>query len=147
MITKAINKAFITAFERKWDKIYWAVDIHSTILVPTYEKGISTEFYPLAKETLQMASKRKDIDLILYTCSWPHEIEQYIKMFEKNDIFFKNANKNSEIKNSDYGYYNDKPYFNVLFEDKAGFDPKEWFDVIELLKEFPENYLLDNCKK
>jgi hypothetical protein len=40
------------------------------------------------------------------------------------------VNKNPEVKSTTYGYYEDKPYFNVLFEDKAGFDATEdWFLV------------------
>jgi hypothetical protein len=41
-------------------------------------------------------------------------------------------NKNPNVENNAYGYYRDKPYFNVLFEDKAGFDAEEdWLWVAE----------------
>ena len=45
---------------------------------------------------------------------------------------FKWINKNPEVvtDKGGYGYYEDKPYFNVLFEDKASFNPNtEWEDV------------------
>lgn len=38
------------------------------------------------------------------------------------------VNENLEVKNTTYGFYEHKPYFNLLFEDKAGFDAEiDWF--------------------
>jgi len=38
--------------------------------------------------------------------------------------------------NSDLGYYDKKPYFNVLLDDKAGFDPAtEWPAILKWIKE------------
>lgn len=123
--------------KRNWDKTYWAFDIHGTILKPNYEYGnIPKEFYPFAKETLQLVSKMEDVVMILYTCSHPHEIEQYIEYFEENDIHFDYINENPEIPTNleGYGNYDKKPYMNVLFEDKAGFDgDNDWYSVLQLL--------------
>ena len=67
----------------------------------------------------------------LYTCSYPKEIQEYINFFKEHDIEFTFINKNPDVENTIYGYYEDKPYFNVLFEDKAGFDAKnDWGDVL-----------------
>lgn len=122
---------------RNWDKTYWVFDIHGTILKPNYEYGnIPKEFYPFAKETLQKISKMEDVVMILYTCSHPHEIEQYIEYFKENDIHFDYINENPEIATNleGYGNYDKKPYMNVLFEDKAGFDgDNDWEDVFVFL--------------
>ena len=122
---------------RNWDKTYWVFDIHGTILKPNYEYGnIPKEFYPLAKETLQMISEMKDVVMILYTCSHPHEIEQYIEYFEENNIHFDYINENPDITTNleGYGNYDKKPYMNVLFEDKAGFNgDTDWEDVFYFL--------------
>jgi len=122
---------------RNWDKTYWVFDIHGTILKPNYEYGnIPKEFYPLAKETLQMISEMKDVVMILYTCSHPHEIEQYIEYFKENNIHFDYINENPEITTNleGYGNYDKKPYMNVLFEDKAGFNgDTDWEDVFYFL--------------
>ena len=78
----------------------------------------------------------KDVVMILYTCSHPHEIEQYIQYFKDNGIRFDYINENPEIPTNleGYGCYDKKPYMNVLFEDKAGFDgDKDWSKVYELL--------------
>lgn len=116
----AIKEAFREMEEKKWEYVYYYFDIHRTILLPDYN-NTTTDFYPHAKEVLQYLSKRKDIKMSLFTCSYPHEIERYQRFFKENEINFVYENKNPEVGNTKYGYYQDKPYFNVLFEDKAGF--------------------------
>lgn len=138
MITKAIRNAFRQLEEKNWDKTYWAFDIHETMIKPNWsEKEIPTEFYPMAKETMNLISERSDIVRILYTCSHPKEIDNYLDYFKSNGIYFDYVNKNPEVINKKYGFYDHKPYFNVLFEDKSGFDPYEdWHKVYHLLSEF-----------
>lgn len=123
--------------KRGWDKVYYAFDIHGTILKPNYQYGNTPkDFYPLAKETLQLISKLPDICMILYTCSHPHEIDEYLELFKENDIHFQYVNENPEVPTdiNGYGNYDKKPYMNVLFEDKAGFDPEnDWAEVYALL--------------
>lgn len=124
---------------RNWDKTYWCFDIHGTILKPNYTYGnIPNEFYPMAKETLKLISSLDDIVMIIYTCSHPHEIDEYLQLFDGYNIVFKYVNENPEVKTQlkGYGCYDKKPYMNVLFEDKAGFDPEtEWQLVYDLLVE------------
>lgn len=138
MITRAIKIAFETMKERNWSKVFYMVDLHSTVIRPNYEAGnIPTEFYPNAKEVLQMLTKRDDICLIMYTCSHPHEIEEYHKFFNKHDINFEYVNVNPEVKTQENGYgcYDTKPYMNVLIDDKAGFDGEtDWELIRELIK-------------
>ena len=75
MITTAIKSAFQKKKARNWEIIFFAIDIHDTIVKSNYETGnIPTEFYPYAKEALIKLTARKDIKLIMYTCSHPHEI-------------------------------------------------------------------------
>lgn len=136
MIISSIKTCVKQITERNWDKVYWAFDLHGTVLVPNYKAGsIPTEFYENAKETLQMISKMPNICLIMYTCSHPNEVEEYLEFFKKNDIHFKYVNENPEVVNGAYGYYADKFYFNVLFEDKAGFETSEWIDVKYFIQE------------
>jgi len=125
--------------ERGWEKTYHFFDIHGTILKPNYEFGnIPKEFYPYAKEALQLISERADIVMCLYTCSHPHEIVQYLDYFKENGINFKYVNENPEVETNvnGYGCYDTKPYMNVLYEDKASFDPEtEWLLVLNLFKD------------
>lgn len=141
MITRAIKNCLENAKLKGWDKTYWAFDIHGTMLKPTFKTGVvSTEFYPYAKEVMQILSRQKDIVRILYTCSYPDEILQYLKYFESYDIHFNYVNENPDVCAGAYGHYDRKFYFNVLFEDKAGFDPMtDWKEVYQLLNEFRIN--------
>jgi hypothetical protein len=135
MIIRAIQNCLDNAEAKHWEKVYWAFDIHGTILKPTFQRGVlSTEFYPYALEVMQRISQHKDIVCILYTCSYPEEIIEYVKFFEARGIHFHYVNNNPEVGAGAYGYYEDKFYFNVLFEDKAGFDAMtDWKDILDLL--------------
>ena len=137
IIKSILTNHFEYMIKRHWDKTYWFVDIHNTIVKANYEYGnIPKDFYPMAKETLQLISKLPDVCLIMYTCSHPNEIEEYLKFFKENDINFEYVNENPEVKTdiNGYGNYDKKPYFNVLFDDKCGFDPDmDWVEVYELL--------------
>lgn len=138
MILDQIKKTFDLAHQKGWDKTFWCVDLHDTCIRPNYKYGeIPREFYEYAKETLQILSNRKDVCLIMYTCSHPEEVEQYKQFFAAEGIIFEHVNKNPEVKSQGYGYYEDKPYFNVLFDDKAGFDPyNDWKMIHKYLTEF-----------
>ena len=137
IIKSILKNHYDLKITRNWDKTYWGFDVHGTILKPNYTYGKTPdEFYPLAIETLQIISKMPDVVMFLYTCSHPHEIDEYIKLFIKNDIHFNYINENPEIVTdlTGYGCYDKKPYMNVLFEDKAGFDPEnDWGLVYSLI--------------
>jgi hypothetical protein len=136
-VVRAIEKAYKQKEEKGWSKMYFAFDIHGTILKPNYESGnIPKDFYPFARTTLQFISGMEDVVMILYTCSHPHEIELYLEYFKLNGIRFDYVNENPEIKTNmeGYGNYDKKPYMNVLFEDKCGFlGESEWGDVYHYL--------------
>jgi hypothetical protein len=141
MITRAIKNCFDNAKLKGWDKTYWAFDIHGTMLKPTFKTGVvSTEFYPYAKEVMQILTHQKSIVRILYTCSYPEEIVQYLKYFDGFDIHFDYVNENPDVCAGAYGHYDRKFYFNVLLEDKAGFDPLvDWENIYELLDHYNIN--------
>lgn len=134
-----IDKMFKHATKHKWYHTYWFIDLHGVISKPDYRK-ISKEinYYPYTKETLQYISeKRPDIVLILFTSSHPDEIEVYMDILKKDGIHFKYVNENPEINDSNgsFGCYDKKPYYNVLLDDKAGFDPNsDWKEILNYLK-------------
>ena len=78
MLYKWIDKMFEHSFEKRWFETYWAFDIHGVIFRPNHRKNSKdAEYYPMAKETLQLISARKDIVMIMSTSSYPEEIEYY----------------------------------------------------------------------
>ena len=129
-IVKAFEKAFETAKKKNWDKIYIGVDLHETCLKPTWQKDLSKDFYPYAKEVLQILSKRKDICLILWSCSLPEVNKQYSDFFKENDIIFDYINENLECKSTEYADFETKLYFSVGLDDKFGFDPDEDWEIL-----------------
>jgi hypothetical protein len=123
--------------ERGWDKTFWAFDIHHTIIKPNYSSDeIPTEVYDYAIECLQILSNDPSICMILYTCSHPREVQEYLEFFRSKGVNFEYVNENPEVRTDlgGYGCYDKKPYFNVLFEDKAGFDANnDWKVLYEYL--------------
>jgi hypothetical protein len=118
-----------------WDRIFLMFDLHGTIIKPNFIIGnTDIEYYPYAKETLQLISNRSDLDLNIYTCSHDNEVIEYQKKFKKDGIIFKYVNENPDVKTSGYGNYEKKPYMNVLFEDKSGFDPDSWPQIYNYFK-------------
>lgn len=129
-IVKAIDKSFKIKEAREWDKIYYFFDIHETMLYPDYNNKEPKKFYEHAEDVLVYLSNRKDIELGLYTCSYPLQIQDYVDFFNEKNINFKHINRNISAADTKYGYYRDKPYYNVLFEDKAGFDATtDWLEI------------------
>lgn len=131
-----IVKAFENAYEKKekrgWEHIYVFVDIHDTIFKATYNEKETFKYYKDAKNALKMMSKQKDIILGLSTCSYPAEIGKYLDKLADDGIEFTLVNDNPMEKNTNYACFDHKPYFNVLIEDKAGFDPDvEWYRIFK----------------
>jgi hypothetical protein len=130
---------FSHAEAKEWYETYWAFDIHGTISLPDYRKtSKEIEYYPFAKETLQLISQtRPDIILILYTSSYPEELKIYYDTFKADGINFKYVNENPEIADAkgSFGYYDKKFYFNVLVDDKCGFEPDtDWEPIYKFFK-------------
>jgi len=132
-LIRAFDTAFKDAERKGWDYIYVFMDLHSTLIKPNYTAGdIPTEFYDGALEGLKLMNDSDDMKLVMYTCSHPHEIQKYVELFEGYDIKFDYINENPEVTTTPQGYgcYDMKPYFNVLFDDKAGFYPEEDWDLV-----------------
>jgi len=149
-----IKNMFKHAKKKEWFAVYFVIDIHGTISKPDYRKT-SKEiiYYPYAKETLQLLSDREDIVLILFTSSYPEEIERYNEIFKKDNIIFKYINENPEISDTkgSFGYYRNKLYFNALLDDKSGFSPKtDWkylYDYFRTTKYRPNKEWLMKYKE
>jgi len=131
-VIKAIRKATSQFEERGWDSLYWAIDLHGTISSnQNYSSDdLSIHYYPFAKESLQLLSTIPHVKLILYTCSHEQNIKYILELMKKDGINFHFFNENPEAKNTEYGDYSRKLYFNVLLDDKAGFDPEEDWEII-----------------
>lgn len=147
-IVRWIETMFKHSFEKLWYETYWAIDLHGTAIYPhSRNSDVKVQYYPYAKEVLQLLTQRDDIVLIMSTSSYPDEIEIYKNQFNLDGIHFNYINENPEIDSSkgNFGHYVDKYYFNVLMDDKAGFDPtSDWYHIYKRLVEFKETNYLPN---
>ncbi len=140
MRTSHVLNTFKKMKARNWDTLYWAIDVHDTVIKANYSTSeLPTEFFPLAKNTLQRLSKRSDCVLILFTCSHSHDVEQYLEFFREHDIHFKYVNENPEVTNTKLGCYDGKFYTNFYLDDKAGFDASsDWININIALNELEQ---------
>jgi hypothetical protein len=131
-----VQKMFEHAFQKEWFETYWAIDLHGVVIYPNHTKDKKkVVYYPYAKETLQILTLRPDIIMFTYTASYPEQLSGYLEQFINDDIRFNFINENPDISESKghFGCFDKKPYYNVVFEDKAGFDPfNDWEPLYEL---------------
>lgn len=135
-IELSIIRALQLKKKRGWDKIFFAIDLHDTITWSSYTKNEAAEkeFFPYAIDALQVLSERKDVVLILYTSSYSEYLKDYLDTFTQNGIYFKYLNENPECPSTDIGDFSKKFYFNVLLDDKAGFNPiLDWKKIHNLI--------------
>jgi hypothetical protein len=118
---------------RKWDVVYVTVDWHDTMMPSSYCKTNrfgDYPYYPYCLEALKALSDRKDIRLILYTSSYPQYYKYLLDDLAQNNIFFYAINSNPDEKNTETGDFTIKFYYNILLDDRAGFDPlQDWANV------------------
>lgn len=148
--TRFIHSVFLHSFKKEWYETYWVIDMHRTVIRPTYDENDKrVEYYPFAKEVLQILSKRDDIKTIMWTSTSQEDIDNYVDVFKGDNIEFDNINENPDISsnNGNFGRYDKKFYFNVLIDDKAAFFPNEdWEPIYNLLKKYEEDNFLPNPK-
>lgn len=131
-----IKKMFDHSFKKEWFETYWAIDLHGAVIHPNYTKNpVTGIYYPFAKETLQIWTARPDIIMFTYTASYIEQLRNYLNQFEKDGIHFNFVNENPDIseEKGHFGRFDQKPYYNVLIEDKAGFRPEvDWEPLYNL---------------
>jgi hypothetical protein len=128
-INTAIQRAYEIKLYRNWDKVYFAIDIHGTILKPEYN-GMAQEFYDDAIDTLKYMRTLPEIVIILWSSCKAEDYQNYIDLFNSHGIRVDYFNENPECADTKVGAFDKKFYFSVLLDDKAGFDPyKDWTAV------------------
>lgn len=140
MISKAVRKAYSKFHSRNHDTLYLCVDIHDTIAESNYT-GISYNFYKEAIEALKFLSTLKEIRIILYSCCYEKEHPVYVEELRKLGVRVDYFNENPEIPNTLTGCFDKKFYFDILIDDKAGFDYLfDWEVLVKSIVHFREKY-------
>lgn len=116
-----------------WPEVYFVIDLHGTIIPSGKHSGDKTDelhFYPGAEEVLLNLTNRKDIFTILWTSTPWDRLPEVLTFFKTKGIVFTWINENPHAKNTPRSDFSKKFYFNVLLEDRAGFEPEtDWFLV------------------
>lgn len=134
-LVKYLDKLFQLKKEKGWKYLYFMIDIHNTVIKPTYDKSLDFEFFPYAKECLQMLSKRDDVKLIMWTSTHAKTIYDYEKKFWEYGIVFNFVNENPDFEDDDIRCFIDKFYYDLGIDDKFGFDAEtDWKPLYNYLK-------------
>lgn len=135
-LIKYLDKLFKMQEEKGWKYLYFMVDVHNTIIRPTYNKSLKFEYYPYAREVLHLLSFRQEIKLIMWTSTYPDVIEKYEDKFWIYDMKFDYINENPDIKNDEIRCFDKKFYYDIGIDDKFGFDPEtDWKIIYDYLIE------------
>lgn len=135
-----IRRSFQQKKERGWKQLYFAIDLHETIIEGKYNLyNEGAKIYPYAREFFKWALNRDDITLILWTSSHKEALDEILPRLQAEGIEFDDINHNPWEKNNSLCDFDKKFYFNVLLDDKAGFEGMtDWKLIINELKEIGE---------
>ena len=117
-----IKKTFAEYKIKGWDRIFVLVDAHGTI-IPSGQHDDYSFISEDAKEILQWFSKRPEVRIILWTSSYPSEAESLTKWLLSHGIQVWYINENPEAKNTERAYFAKKLYYNIVVDDRSGFEP------------------------
>lgn len=128
-IIRAVERAYKVTKERGWDTVYWAVDLHGTVLESNYEAGGYQFISQDVVDALRHISNLPETRIILWSSVHEHEWPAVAAFIREASICVDFCNHNPEVANSTHGCFDQKFYFSILVDDKAGFCPSEWADV------------------
>jgi len=126
-IQKGISRAYNVAMERGHEMIFWCIDLHGTVLESNYSSDSFT--FLNANETvpaLQAISALPETRIILWSGITDADRDQVVKLFTDNGIRVDWVNENPAVPSSGTGNFEQKFYFSILVDDKAGFCPTDW---------------------
>ena len=132
MIINAIKNAYDTMHARKWDTLYWAIDLHGVCLESTYTVNEHRWISADAIAGLQSIDAQPENKIILWSAVYDEDKLPIVSMFADKGIKIIGFNENPEVFNTDVSFFNEKFYFNILLDDKAGFNHHtDWSKIIE----------------
>ena len=144
MILDSINNAYRIMRERKWDTLYWAIDLHGVCLKSTYVSSQHEWISADAIAGLQAIATQPENKIILWSAVHETEKQAIIDKFSEKGIKITGFNRNPEVFNTSTSNFNEKFYFNVLLDDKAGFDyMTDWNAIIRFYAIKHANRILD----
>jgi hypothetical protein len=129
-IFRAIEAAYQKTAERKWDRVYWALDLHGTCIKSTYKQFTYEwidDYY--IKRAIQRLVEFPETHLILWSSVQEEEKPHIIKFFEDQGIRISGFNSNPMEPGNVTCNVAEKFYMSIIVDDKAGFCPTEWLAI------------------
>jgi len=137
-IKNAIRRAYEYNKKVGRKSIYVATDIHDTLAESNYSDEMPEVIFT-AQQAVKRLAEFPEIVLILYSCSYNHE--EYINYFKLHGMPFKYFNENPEVADTRTGDFSKKFYYNVMIDDKAGFEVTDWLDVVEAVEQYRVGFI------
>lgn len=125
-LLKAIDRAYRVSQERGWQRIYWSLDLHGTVLHGNYQQNTYEWIHPDIPGILKQLSDFDETYFILWSSLQPEEIPAVVQFFADAGIKVLSVNTNPLEANTKTGYFDAKFYTSIIVDDKAGFDPADW---------------------
>lgn len=132
----AIFNALRKKEERGHPFLFWAIDLHGTLIPSSYNDKNIMHLYPGAEKCLRLINLTPRHKIILYTCTYEDKTLEIVEWLRSLDIHIDYINENPECKNTDMSDFSKKFYFDVLIDDKAGFEPEsDWDYLVGIVKD------------
>jgi hypothetical protein len=134
-IIKSIQIAEQKQKDREYQYLYWCIDVHGVILTPTYElNNNGARYYPYCLKTLKILSDLPDQKIILWSSSYNRQLDVVRRNLEDESINIDFVNCNPDFTRTDICDFTQKFYFDILLDDKAGFEADtDWKMIYEYL--------------
>ena len=145
------ERAIHRNLERGYSTLYVAIDVHGTIIRPSkrtevwknecgygYHEVVCGEhvenftFYPDSVKALQILSDHPNIKIILWTST--QDVNALVGALERlSGVHVDYLNQNPDFQFNSYADFSKKFCFDVLLDDKAGFDPNtDWSEILKV---------------
>lgn len=135
MNTETIIRTHKRFKEKGYANWYWAIDVHDVIFKGNYKRDSDLTWVPNAKRALKIMATIPEIKVILWTSSHEDEIKRIVNKIEtETGLKIFSVNGNPDFSKDDLCNFYDKFCFDILLDDKAGFNYYNgWEQVIETL--------------
>jgi len=121
--------------EKGYEFWYWAIDVHDVIFKGDYKTNCGMVWLPNAKRAFKIIANIPEIKVILWTSSHEEQIKKIIdKIKDETGLEVYAVNSNPDFSKDELCDFNDKFCFDLLLDDKAGFNYNDgWEEIIESL--------------
>jgi len=137
---RGIKRAYEKANKNGHQNIYWAVDLHDTCFLATYQQYVYEWINPHVKDALLRLAAHPETHLILWSSVAETEKELILKFFADAGIRISGFNKNPLERGNETSHFHEKFYVSILVDDKAGFDHAEWLEIPDFVDQIRLEY-------